>query len=189
MTRQGLAQPLYPSGRAIGPAPILRLRKLIEQTSFRMKLWETEREPTGAMKTKKKPEEKACFLSRLISFVFPGCTASGWRCSTAQPVGGCATPNSQSFIRSFAKGFLRVAVRASNSQKFNLSLQRGFCVRQCHTQFEKFQPSSAKACVRDAPFHRQIVRLIQIDISGTGCRVNDPAGVQGQSPAGIPFTQ
>ena len=47
---QGLSQPLYPCGRAIGPAPILRYRKLIVQTSFRMKLWKTEREPTGAMK-------------------------------------------------------------------------------------------------------------------------------------------
>ncbi len=88
-----------------------------------MKLWETDRAPTGAMKTKKRAAERMHSLTAF--FVFPGCTASGWRCSTAQPVGGCATPNSQSFIRSFAKGFLRVAVRASNSQKFNLSLVGG----------------------------------------------------------------
>ncbi len=122
------------------------------------------------MKTKKKPVEKACFLSRLISLVFPGCTASGWRCSTAQPVGGCATPNSQSFIRSFAKGFLRGASGASSSQSFNRSF--------------------AKICVRDAPFHRETVCVKQIAISGNGSRALPwcPWGGAGVKPRMAPFS-
>ena len=33
---QGAPRPLYPLGRAIGPAPFLRYRRLLFKTSFRM---------------------------------------------------------------------------------------------------------------------------------------------------------
>ena len=105
---RGLRSPRTPT-RGIAPGPFLRRRKLFLPSSFRMKLKDPKREPTGAMKTKKKPVEKACFLSRLISFVFPGCTASGRRCFTPpSPWAG--------------------ASGASSSQRNNLPLQRGFCV-------------------------------------------------------------
>ena len=104
---RGLCAPRSPGSRGIAPAPILRYRRLLFQTSFRMLLEETEREPTGAMKTKKRAAERMhsltasfCRFPRMHSIrsaVF----------HTAQPVGGSA---------------------AASSQRNNLPLQRGFCV-------------------------------------------------------------
>ena len=80
----------------IPPAPVLRLRKLIVQTSFRMKLQVTEREPTGAMKTKKKPAEKACAFS-------PGLFLS-FSPDALHPAGGGTPPARERQCRSqFAK--------------------------------------------------------------------------------------
>ena len=73
--------------------------------------------------------------------------------------------------------------------------------RSAGTQFAKIHFSSAKGVLRErAPvahpirkkrvrvplFHRNIVCKIHIAISGTWSRVNDPGGVQGQSPAWFP---
>ena len=109
------------------------------------------------MKTKKKAGQESSLSCRFF-LVFPGCTASGWR---------CFTPPSP-----------WPAVRASNSQKCNLPLQRGFCVaavpqpaRQATTfisegvsacgsagtQFAKFQSffcTDVCACYVVSPGHR-----------------------------------
>ena len=91
-TRQGPMRPPYPGSRAIGPAPFLRWRKHIVQTSFRMIIWGTEKEPTGAMKTKKRAAERmhsltASFLSFSPDAKHPvgGVShrpARGWLCRT-----------------------------------------------------------------------------------------------------------
>ena len=76
-----------------------------------MKHKEPKRKPTGAMKTKKKPGEKARFLLRPFSIVFPGCKSIRTAVlHTAQPVGGSAAAISQSNNCDFSKGFLRGAV-------------------------------------------------------------------------------
>ena len=54
--------------------------------------------------------------------------------------------------------------------------------RSAGIQFAKTHSFSAKVCVHVTLFHREIVCVKQIAISGNGCRVNDPAGVWGKPP-------
>ncbi|MBR6810132.1 MAG: hypothetical protein IKM64_07595, partial [Clostridia bacterium] len=91
-------------------------------------------------------------------------------------MGGCATPNSQSFIRSFAKGFLRGASGASSSQRNNLPLQWGFCVAAVPHPIRKNTFVSAKVCVHVTLFHRETVCVKQIANSGFGSRGDAPCG-------------
>ena len=124
-------------------------RKTYISSFFPHETWRNETEPTGAMKTKKKPGEKARFLLRPFSIVFPGCKSIRSAVfHTAQPV-----------------------------------------VRQCRSQLAKIQSSSANACLRYALFHWEMVWMIHIAISGIGCRVDDPAGVWGETPHRLPTIQ
>ena len=80
-----------------------------------------------------------------------------------------------------------LAARASNSQSHNVPFAKGFLRgRLCHTQFAKTHSFSAKVCVRVTLFHRDIVRVLNIAISGTGSRGNAPCGVWGKAPHGSP---
>ena len=184
---RGLRSPRPPT-RGIAPGPFLRRRKLFLPSSFRMKLKDPKREPTGAMKTKKKPVEKACFLSRLISFVFPGCTASGWRCFTPpSPWAAVPQPARKETIY-LCKGVSAWRLCRTLLAKFQLPFFKGASAwRLCRTLLANTQSSSAKECVRVTRFHRESVCLMQIAISGNGCRVNDPAGVWGKAPQGSPM--
>ena len=125
------------------------------QTSFRMKLEVTEREPTGAMKTKKKPGEKAqAFSSGLFLLFSPDAKhpaggvppPSPWA-AVPQPTrkvtmfllqrGFCVARSAGTqFAKmqsSFAKGFLRGGSAAANSQSFNHPLRKCVCVFFCFT--------------------------------------------------------
>ncbi len=109
--RQGASRPLYPHGRGIPPAPVLRRGRLFEQTSFRMWLGETEREPTGAMKTMKKGwQGKRAFPPAFFLFS-PDAKHPVGGVSHRQPVGGRQWRIQLAKRPSLsAKGFLRVAV-------------------------------------------------------------------------------
>ena len=154
ITEQGTACPLNPSPGASPLDPFCVAEGFFSKHLSACGLRETERVPTGAMKMKKKAGQESELSCRFF-LIFPGCTASGWRCSTAQPVGGSA---------------------AASSQSYHLYQRRGFCVWQCRSRLAKIQSSSANVCLRDALFHREMVWMIHIAISGIGCRVNDPAG-------------
>ncbi len=162
-TGQGAPRPLYPHARGIAPGPFLRCRRLLFQTSFRMFLGETKREPTGAMKTKKRADERIYSLTASFLPFSPDAQASGWRCSTAQPVG-------------------RVAVPLPIRNAIIVACNRVSAWRQCRSQFAKKRSSSAKECVRVTRFHRESVCLMQIAISGNGSRGNAPGGVWGNAP-------
>ena len=138
---QGAMRPPYPRTRGIAPGPNLRWRRYYQQMFFRMLIGETEREPTGAMKTKKRAVERMHSLTASFLSFSP---------DAQHPVGG-------------------VSHRPA----------RG---RLCRSQLAKIQSSSANVCLRDALFHREMVWMIHIDISGIGCRVNDPAGGWGETP-------
>ena len=102
----------------------------IEQSCFRMKCGETKDSTTGTMKTKKRREKKRTFSSG-VYFVFPGCFASGWRCSTAQPVCGRQWRSQFAILQfAFAKGSLRVSWRGDDNPSVpagQLPLQWGEC--------------------------------------------------------------
>ena len=196
-TKQGPMRPPYPGSRAISPAPFLRWKKHIVHTSFRMKLKITEREPTGAMKMKKKAGQESLLSCRFF-LIFPGCKASGRRCFTPPSpwAGACG---------------------ASSSQRNNLPLQRGFCVAAVPQPIRKytiFICESMCACCSVSPEHclcymnccfrkkgqgatplvgcgvkprivspRNTGKLYErysLLLPEKGCRVNDPAG-----PAGV----
>ena len=115
----GLCSPQTPGSRGIPPAPILRRGKRFLPNFFSHVGWGTKENAhttgrtTGAMKTKKKPGEKACFLLRPFSIVFPGCKSIRPAVfHTAQPVGGSA---------------------ASQFAKHNLPLGKHVCVFLCIT--------------------------------------------------------
>ena len=163
---RGLLAPRTPRGRAISPAPVLRLRKLNEQGFSACGLGKTEREPTGVMKTMKKVGGKASFPIRPFFMFSPDAKHPAGGVSHRQPVARSAGTQFAKFQSFFCKG-------ASAWQL-------------CRTQFAKTHSFSAKVCVHVTLFHRETVCVKQIAISGNGCRVNDPGGVQGQSPAWFP---
>ena len=68
---RGLLAPRTPRGRAISPAPFLRLRKLNEQGFSACGLGKTEREHTEAMKTKKRAVERMHSLTASFLSFFP----------------------------------------------------------------------------------------------------------------------
>ena len=104
---RGLCSPRTPGSRAIGPAPVLRRGRLHLHSSFRMLLEETEREPTGVMKTMKKGwQGKQTFPPAFFSF----------SPDAQHPAGGVPPPSPWP------------AVRAPNSQKYNLPLRMCVCV-------------------------------------------------------------
>ena len=181
-TKQGPMRPPYPGSRAISPAPFLRWKKHIVHTSFRMKLQVTEREPTGAMKMKKKAGQESLLSCRFF-LIFPGCKSIRRLVfHTAQPVARrqCRSQFAKSQC-SFCKGVSAwPAVRAANSQSYNRPFANGFLRgSSAGSQLAKTQSSSVKACVRVALQHRNIACKIHIAISGTGSRGNAPCGVQG----------
>ena len=159
----GLCSPQTPGSRGIPPAPFLRRGKRFLPNFFSHVGWETKENahttgrPTGAMKTKKKPGEKARFLLRPFSIVFPGCK------SIRPAVFHTAQPVACSAASQFAK-------RQSSFRK------RFSAWRKCRSQLAKTQSSFAKACVRVALQHRHIACKIHIAISGTGSRGDAPCG-------------
>ena len=145
-TEQGAPRPHTPRGRAISPAPFLRRRKLFPPSSFRTKLWDPKREPTGAMKMQKKAGQESTLSCRFF-LIFPGCKASGRRCFTPPARGWlCHTQFAKSQLAfckgvsawrqwriqlakiqsSSAKGFLRGGSAAANSQSHNVPFAKGF---------------------------------------------------------------
>ena len=119
--------------------------------------------PTGAMKTKKRAAERIHSLTASFLPFSPDAQASGWRCTTAQPVG-------------------RVAVPLPIRNAIIVACNRVSACGQCRNQLANTQSSSAKECVRVTHFHRESVCLMQIAISGNGSRGNAPGGVWGNAP-------
>ena len=154
---QGLGQSPVPPLRGRGlrstctprqgyhPCTRSAMNNMIEQGCFRMKGEETKNSTTGATKTIKIADGKMNFPSAYF-FIFPGCFASGWRRSAAQPVARSAGIQLAKKQSTSAKGFLR-----------------GWL---CHTQFAKKHSFSAKVCVHVTLFHRDIACNIQIASSG-----------------------
>ena len=181
-TEQGAPRPPYPHGRAIGPAPVLRKRIFLSPSVFRMLLREPKREPTGAMKMWKKAGQESALSCRFF-LIFPGCKASGRRCTTAQPVGGCATPNSQSFNRSFTLMCVRVA----------LFHRKAVCIKQIANSGSGSRGDApcggggGKAPPALPPQHREIACVIRIAVSGKRVQGQCPWwGGGGKAPPGLP---
>ena len=163
-TKQGTTRPLYPCGRAIRPAPILRWREIHNPRFLPHVGWGTKESahttgrPTGVMKTKKKPGEKARFLLRPFLLFSP---------DAKHPVGGVS----------------HRPARGRQCRSHLAKLQSTFFKRvsawhRCRSQLAKhnLSPESMYAYFFAAPAHC----LQNEDCKfGTGSRGNAPCGVQG----------
>ncbi len=102
---RGLCGPRTPGTRSIAPGPLPANKKTFFPSSFRTKLWETEREPTGAMKTKKRADERMHSLTASFLSFSP---------DAKHPVGGETPPARGRPCRSqFTKLQLLMCKRAS----------------------------------------------------------------------------
>ena len=133
-TRSGACAAPVPRTRGIAPGPNLRRRRLLLHSSFRMLLGRTGREPTGAMKTKKRAAERmhsltASFLSFSPDAKHPAVGVShrptrGWLCHT----------QFAKMQSSFAKGFLRGPQCGHPIRKVSIvHLRKIVCVVLCFT--------------------------------------------------------
>ena len=131
-TRSGACAVPVPLTRAIDPGPNLRRRRLLLHSSFRMLLGRTGREPTGAMKTKKRAAERMHSLTASFLSFSP---------DAKHPVGGVPPPARGRQCRSqlaksqcsFCKGVSACSCGAPNSQKHIRSLQKYVCMLLCFT--------------------------------------------------------
>ena len=89
----------------------------------------TEKKAHGRYENKEKAGRESSLSPPAFSIVFPGCKASGGWCFTPPARGRQCRSQLAKSQCSFCKGVSAwPAVRAPNSQKCNLPLQRGFCV-------------------------------------------------------------